>query len=116
LALNMSPLRVGTSRHFRWLGWIVGAVLMLNLLDAGLTVLWVHADLADEANPLIRLLVEEHPAVFVIAKMALVGLGTALLWMRRHRPAAVVGIFAVFLVYYALLLYHLGFIGHLLRD
>ena len=112
----MSPLHVGTERHFRWLGWIIGGVLVLNLLDAGLTVLWVHADLADEANPLIRHLVEEHPIVFVVAKMALVGLGTGLLWMRRHRPAAVVGIFAVFLVYYALLLYHLGFVGHLLRG
>jgi hypothetical protein len=111
----MRPLDVGTARHFRWLGWIVGAVLVLNLLDAGFTLLWVRADLADEANPLVQRLVEEHPVLFVAVKMALVGLGSALLWMRRRRPAAVIGIFAVFLVYYALLLYHLGFVGSLLQ-
>ena len=112
----MSQLPVGTPRHFRWLAWIIGAVLALNLLDAGFTLLWVRHDLADEANPLIRGLVEAHPVIFVAMKMTLVGLGAALLWMRRDRPAAVVAIFAVFLVYYALLLYHVGFLGHLLRD
>ena len=108
----MRPLDVGTPRHFRWLAWLIGAVLVLNLLDAGFTLLWVRADLADESNPLIQQLVEQHPVLFVAAKMALVGLGSTLLWLSRHRPAAVVGIFAVFLVYYALLLYHLGFAGH----
>lgn len=107
-------MHIGTSRHYRWLAWIVGAVIVLNLLDAGFTLVWVRTKRAEEANPLIRSLVEDHPAVFVAAKMALVGLGTALLWMRRHRPAAVVAIFAVFLIYYVLLLYHIGFVGRLL--
>lgn len=109
-------MHIGTSRHFRWLAWIIGAVLVLNLLDAAFTLVWVRTRSAEEANPLISSLVENHPLVFVAAKMALVGLGTALLWMRRQRPTAVVAIFAVFLVYYAVLLYHVGFVGHLLSD
>ena len=41
------------------------------------------------------------------AKIALVGMGSFLLWRHRKRPAAGVSIFLVFLTYYVLLLYHL---------
>jgi len=111
----MSPLDVGTPRQFRWLAVIVAGVMLLNLLDAGFTLVWVRTGLAEEGNLLIRHLVMEHPVLFVAAKMALVGLGSALLWMRRHNPAAVVGIFVVFLIYYALLIYHVGFVGVLMQ-
>jgi Domain of unknown function (DUF5658) len=110
----MSPLDLGTPGQYRWLAWIVAAVLLLNLCDAVFTLFWVHAGMADEGNLLLRELVYDHPLLFVAAKMTLVALGAALLWMRRHRAAAVVAIFGVFLVYYVLLLYHLGFVGRLL--
>ena len=34
-----------------------------------------------------------------------------LLWRYRSRPLAVVGIFVAFLVYYLLLLYHIGYLS-----
>ena len=104
-------VQLGTPEHYRWLEGIAKSVLVLNLLDAIFTTLWVAAGLATEANPLLAELVTDHPVVFVLAKTTLVGLGSLLLWSRRNRPVAVVGIFGVFLVYYAILLYHLGYAG-----
>jgi hypothetical protein len=71
---------------------------------------WVNAGLAEEANVLLRRLVNDYPVFFVIVKVALVALGTALLWRFRNRRFAVIGIFLVFLVYYYILLYHLNYL------
>lgn len=116
---ELSPSRdtscIGTKEHFRWLEGIVKSLLVLNLLDAVFTLLWVRAGLAREANALMRDLVNDHSVLFLVVKTLLVGLGSYLLWKRRHRPAAVIGIFAVFLVYYAVLLYHLQYSSYLLH-
>jgi hypothetical protein len=108
--------RVGTTEHFRWLEGIVKSLLVLNLLDAVFTLLWVRAGLAQEANALLRELVNDQAILFVTVKTALVALGSYLLWQRRYRPTAVIGIFTVFLAYYAVLLYHLQYSSFLLRD
>jgi hypothetical protein len=97
------------SRQTRWLEGIIGALLVLNLCDAVFTLLWVRLGLAREANHLMRALVEEHAILFMVVKIGLVSLGSLLLWRRRHRPVAVVALFGAFLVYYAVLLYHLSY-------
>ena len=97
------------SQNERWIEGIIGALLVLNLCDAVFTLLWVRLGLASEANHLMRELVEEHAILFMVVKIGLVALGSLLLWRRRHRPVAVVAIFGAFLVYYAVLLYHLRF-------
>lgn len=107
---------IGTPEHFRWLHGIVKAVLVLNLLDAVFTLLWVRAGLAREANPMIDRLVEQHALGFIGVKLALVGLGSWLLWSRRDRPAAVIAIFIAFLTYYLVLLYHLQYAATLVRS
>ena len=106
--------RIGTPEQFRWLHGIVKVVLVLNLLDAVFTLLWVWAGLAKEANPLMRDLVHHYPVTFAVTKLALVGLASLLLWRLRRRPLAVVAIFLAFLVYYALLLAHVGFLSLLI--
>ncbi len=108
--------RVGTPEHFRWLHGIVKAVLVLNLLDAILTLLWVRAGLAREANVLIDELVNEHALAFFAVKLGLVGMGSWVLWRRRENPTAVVAIFIAFLVYYLILLYHLQYAATLVRS
>ena len=108
--------KVGTPRHFDWLHGIVKAVVVLNLIDGVLTLLWVWTGFAREANTLLDELVTHYPVLFVAIKLALVGLGTTLLWKRREHPAAVIGIFVSFLVYYYLLLMHMGFVGTLYRS
>ncbi|MGH0028952.1 MAG: DUF5658 family protein [Myxococcota bacterium] len=103
--------RIGSRQHFRWLEGIVKVTLVLNLVDAVFTLLWVWAGLASEANPLLAELVLEHPIAFVSVKLALVGLGSMLLWWRRQRPLAVVAIFLAFLVYYGILLLHIDYLA-----
>ena len=39
-------LEIGTAEHYRWLEGIVKCVLVLNLVDAILTLLWVRLGLA----------------------------------------------------------------------
>jgi len=108
------PLSIGTHQHYRWLEGIVKVTLVLNLLDALFTLTWVGAGLASEANPFLHELVHRHPVVFVTAKLALVGLGSMLLWRLRERRSAVIGIFIGFMAYYALLLVHVDYLGHVL--
>jgi hypothetical protein len=98
---------IGTEHQYKWLRGVLFAVLALNLADALLTLHWVSKGMAVEANPLLARLVVDSPVLFVIAKMSLVGLGSVLLWRNRQRASAVVAIFAAFIVYYLLLLYHL---------
>jgi len=106
-ARRWRALRVGTPRQFRWLGGIVVAVLVLNLADALLTLHWIGAGRATEANPVLRQLAHHHPAWFVMAKTSLVGLGSWLLFRLRRRALAVMAIFVAFVAYYLVFLYHL---------
>jgi hypothetical protein len=107
---------VGTPEQLSWLTGIVIAVLVLNLLDALFTLVWVRAGLAVEANSLMRDLVENNAFLFVATKLVLVSLGSLLLWRQRTHPIAVVAIFGVFLAYYLVLLYHLQYSSVLIRN
>ena len=108
---------IGSEREFRWLRLIVMLIIFLNVLDAIFTLYWINTGLAKEANVLLRNLVENHPLIFVVVKFTLVLAGTYILWRNRNNQYAVTGLFLAFLVYYALLLYHIGYFSHLIsRD
>jgi hypothetical protein len=104
---------IGTEHQFRWLRIIVAFIIVMNILDAAFTLLWVNTGLAKEANVLLRYLVEHYPVLFFVTKFALVLAGTYILWRNRYNKYAVFGLFLAFLVYYALLLYHLEYFSHL---
>jgi hypothetical protein len=108
--------RIGTPEQFRFLEGMVKWVLVLNLVDAVLTLLWVRAGLAREANTLMDELVNENALAFVLVKLSLVGMGSWLLWNRRHSPLAVIAIFAVFVTYYGILAHHLQYASTLIRS
>ena len=99
---------IGTPEEIGWLNSLIKVLLVLNVIDAVMTVLWVADRKATEGNPLIFELPQQHPVGFVIVKTALVSGGTFLLWRHRDRPLAVVSIFIAFLAYYFLLAWHLG--------
>jgi hypothetical protein len=99
--------QIGTIEHFRWLKGIIGATLILNLLDAIFTIIVVVSKRAREANPLMADLLES-PWLFMFVKLGLVSLGSYLLWRLRKRKLAVLAIFVAFMVYYFVLLYHLN--------
>lgn len=113
--LGLDTDSVGTRQHLRWLNGIVKTIVVLNGADALLTLFWVRAGLAEEANAFLRLLVNDHAIVFVSAKITLVSLGSLLLWRYRRHPFAVMGLFAVFLAYYFILLHHLKFSSLLVK-
>jgi hypothetical protein len=98
---------IGTHQHFRWLKGIIISILVLNVLDALLTIYVVMQGRAKEANPLMAELVEREPAAFFVVKLTLVSLGSYILWILRKKPLAVFSIFFAFLVYYGILIYHL---------
>ena len=105
---------IGEPHHFRWLHGVVKVVIVLNLMDAVFTLIWVYAGLAREANPLLADVLRDSPVLFAVAKVSLVGLGSLLLWRNRDRALAVIGIFVVFLAYYSILLYHIGYLSLLI--
>lgn len=106
--LTNAPPWVGTERNYRWLEQIVKALLVLNVLDAILTLLWIAQGRAIEANPILRDLAHHDPLGFVLVKTTLVSLAAAFLWRHRTRPLSVVATFVAFLTYFFLLLYHLS--------
>lgn len=106
--------QIGTPEQFKWLLGLVKALLILNLLDAILTLFWVYSGLGQEMNPLLRNLIESSPIAFVIAKLSLVALGSLLLWRYRERKLAVIAIVLAFLLYYGLLLWHIGLLSRIL--
>ena len=85
---------------------IVQAVVVLNLLDAVLTLIWVQLGVATEANLLLHGVLERSAVLFMVVKLALVSLGIVLLWRQRAHPLAVFGIALVFCAYAVLLAYH----------
>ena len=103
----MFKLKIGNPKHFRWLHGVIAAILVLNLIDAVLTLWWYLTGAATEANPFMDALLQMGPLPFVLVKIGFVSGASYLLWKRRRRALSVVGIFVLFVVYYILLLYHL---------
>lgn len=99
-------MKIGTKLQFQWLKWIIGIIFILNAIDGVLTVFWVFSGSASEANPIMDHLIEVDPVVFMTVKLVLVALGSYLLWRVRHKRAAVVAIFVLFMVYYGILVVH----------
>ena len=109
-------MQVGTHEQMRSLEKVVRWLIGLNGADAVFTLWWVLSGRAREANPMMDTLLSWGPIPFVVGKLALVFLGTALLWRNRDRPLAVIGIFVLFLAYYALLLLHIRMMNIRLVD
>lgn len=99
---------IGTAQHFRWLRGLLSSILILNLIDAVLTTLWLSAGAATEANPFMSVALGWGFVPFVAGKICLVSLGCLMLWRKRRHWLSVVGVFSLFVVYYAVLLHHLG--------
>lgn len=106
-------LQIGKPGQFKWLLSIVKFLLVLNLLDAVFTIIWVSTGLAGEANPLLNDLIRIHPLLFVLVKLMLVSFGSLLLWHYRFKPLAVIAITIAFIIYYCILLYHISYFSHI---
>jgi len=112
LKLEVHQSAAAPAERLGWLDGLVRAVLVLNLLDAVFTLVWVRSGLAEEGNAFMRDLVHGEAIVFVLAKIALVSLGCLFLWGRRTHRLAVIAIFVAFAVYYLVLLLHLAALSY----
>jgi hypothetical protein len=88
LTSGFSPRRRGGRRageqvtivdyHEPYLLFLAVVMLILSVCDAFLTVKLL-ANGAEETNPLLAFVLNEHPRLFAVAKMALTGFGVVLL-------------------------------------
>ena len=113
---EITHFTIGTAQHFRWLYGIVKSIVVMNLLDAVLTLAWVRTGVAEEANIFMRAMVNEQALLFMIVKLGLVSLGALYLWHISDRPLAVFAIFGAFMIYYFVLLAHLEISSYVLLS
>ena len=90
-------------RHFNRVALLV---TFLNVGDGLMTMIWVSWELATEANPLMNLLLQAHPALFLLAKVGLVTLGLVILGWQRRQVAALLSLAVALLVYALVVVYH----------
>ena len=86
----------------------LGALLVLNLLDAALTSVWVSTGITGEGNPMMAAAIALGYGPFVLGKVALVGLGAWSLWSLRRHLVARVAVLPMTLLYCVVLGNHLG--------
>jgi hypothetical protein len=100
---------------FRPLFLVASALLILNLLDAIFTLMWIQAGIAGEGNPIpiMDQALAGGPVGFMAVKLSLVSLGVLLLWRLRHRRAAAVAMIASATAYGSLCIYHLAAVTHM---
>jgi hypothetical protein len=101
---------------FRPLFLVASALLILNLVDAIFTLMWITAGVANEGNPIMDQALSGGPVGFMVVKLSLVSLGVALLWRLRHRRAAAVAMIASATAYGSLCLYHLAAVTHMVAS
>jgi len=92
------------------------ALLFLNLLDGLFTLFFLQMQVAEEANPLMRLAYKHSPLSFMVLKLAVVNAGVALLWAHRDSKAARTAMAVGVGLYGLIVAYHLSFLFALLTG
>ncbi len=93
------PLRSNPFLSIDWTQMWIATLVVLNGIDGVLTLCWVLSNRAGEANPLMDVLIQTHPLLFMLVKLALVNLGALLLWRLRKVYMVAVPTFFLVLVY-----------------
>jgi hypothetical protein len=83
-------------------------LFLLNWLDAQLTLLWVHSNIASEGNGLMAQLLQVGDAPFMLAKLAIGSFAAYVLYRCSHLPIARRGMQLVLTVYIALMFAHVA--------
>lgn len=112
--MNSMTLRLPSIREHALWRLALKALVVLNLLDAVFTAAYVSAGHATEANPLMEVLLNAGPGLFIAYKLGLVAMGVTYLNNWLHRPLARAGLAAALGVYVAVVANHLGYLGHAL--
>ena len=81
-------------------------VFILNVLDAAFTSLVVSSSLAEEANPLMQVLLDQGIFPFVFVKLLITVLSILVLWKYRKTLLARVGAWVCVIIYSILISYY----------
>jgi len=103
---SLTNLPVINPKYLDWVENAIYALVIMNGIDAVLTITWVTFGLANEANPLMDGLLQTHPVLFMAVKLSLVFLGLKLLWNYRKKRMVCYGTAVLLIVYYGLMLIH----------
>ena len=94
----------------------LGSLIIMNLIDAVMTALWVSEGIVTEWNPLMEAAISQGYSIFVLGKVLMVGLGAALLYRLRSHRLARVSLVPVVLTYSFVIGNHIGILAQLLFD
>lgn len=86
------------------------AIFGLNVLDAFMTMMWLHRG-GREANPVMNFFLDIGPAAFLAQKCLVVGFWLILLLVHKNFRFARVGLYASLAVYALLLIVHFGIVA-----
>ena len=78
----------------------------LNWLDAQLTLLWIHLNVATEGNALMARVLEHGELSFLVFKLAIGAFAAFILYRCSHLPLARRGLSAALVVYLGLMIVH----------
>ena len=91
---------------------MLGAILVMNLLDAIFTLVWVEGGFTEELNPIMVEALSLGPVAFMTLKLSLVSLAVWLLWIRRRKKIARMLVPPLALVYCSIVGIHLCMVAH----
>ena len=86
----------------------LAVLVVLNLIDAVMTSLWVSEGIASEGNPVMAAALGLGLGQFVLGKVVLVGLGAASLYRLREQLLARIAVIPAVVLYCFVLGNHLG--------
>ena len=92
----------------------LGALLIMNLMDAVMTALWVSEGIVSEGNPVMAAAISQGYFTFVLGKVVLVGSGAALLYRLRSHHMARLSLVPVVVLYSFVIGNHIGILAQLL--
>ena len=82
-------------------------VIVTNLLDAYLTLKWIHLGIATEANPIMNYLLSFGDLWFVLGKMSFISVACFILWKLRYLKAAKSVALGACILYSVIILLHI---------
>ena len=82
-------------------------IFIANILDAGLTITWINAGIAVEANPIMNYLLGFGVMWFYIVKIAIVTIACIILWVLKDAKMAKLVALICCAVYFAIIIFHI---------
>ena len=90
---------------------ILSIIIILCLLDAILTMIWLSTGIAVESNPFMELLINKSHLLFIVIKMALTYVSIHILYKYKDRKGVLTASKMLAILYLIIIIYHiLGYV------